>query len=115
MSKIDKVKFESHNLYGADAKAILGDDEVGPFPFGYISTYPTPAPIFELNTCLVFDQEDLKGLALKMAAAPEMYEALLELLDINNTGPFGGEFFQDRIDRAWDAVRSAIAKAEGSP
>ena len=49
-----------------------------------------------------------------IAAAPELLEALEALSALNdNHGPFGGEIYQDRIDRAWDAARAAIAKAKG--
>jgi hypothetical protein len=40
-------------------------------------------------------------------------EALTKLVEINdNHGPFGGELYQDRIDRAWDAARSALQQKE---
>lgn len=49
-----------------------------------------------------------------IAAAPEMLEALRRLVNLDdNQGPFGGELYQDRIERAWDAARAAIAKATG--
>jgi hypothetical protein len=49
-----------------------------------------------------------------IAAAPDMLEALRALMDLNdNGGPFGGEIYQDRLDRAWRRARAAIAKAEG--
>ena len=47
-----------------------------------------------------------------IAAAPDMLAALQGLLALNdNYAPFGGEFYQDRIDRAWDIARAAIAKS----
>ncbi|MBY5821451.1 hypothetical protein [Rhizobium leguminosarum] len=47
-----------------------------------------------------------------IAAAPELLEALTALVDINeNGGPFGGELYRDRVERAFDAARTAIAKA----
>lgn len=58
--------------------------------------------------------EELEGNATLIASAPELYEALRNLVRINDGhGPFGGELYQDRIDRAWDAARAALAKARG--
>jgi hypothetical protein len=49
-----------------------------------------------------------------IAAAPELLEALRTLVRMNNdAGPFGGEIYRDRVERAWDAARAAIAKATG--
>jgi hypothetical protein len=49
-----------------------------------------------------------------IAAAPCMLKALEALMDLNdNGGPFGGEIYQDRVDRAWDNARAAIAEATG--
>lgn len=49
-----------------------------------------------------------------IAAAPDMYEALERLCTLNDEhGPFGGEMYQDRIDRAWDKAKSAVSKARG--
>jgi hypothetical protein len=49
------------------------------------------------------------------AQRDELLEALDALMDINdNGGPFGGEMYHDRVDRAWDSARAAIAKAKGS-
>ena len=36
----------------------------------------------------------------------EARKALAELVELNNSySPFGGELYQDRIDRAWEAAR----------
>jgi len=49
-----------------------------------------------------------------IAAAPELLEALKTLLNLNdNYSSFGGEIHRDRIDRAWDNARAALAKARG--
>ncbi len=62
----------------------------------------------------VNDRHDQLANARLIAAAPDMLEALSKLMDLNdNSGPFGGEILEDRITRAWDAARAAIAKAEG--
>ena len=50
------------------------------------------------------------------AAMPETkaLEALAELMDLNdNGGPFGGEIYQDRVNRAWDNARDVIRAARG--
>ena len=39
--------------------------------------------------------------------------ALKNLLALNDThSPFGGEIYRDRVDRAWDAARSALASIQ---
>ena len=49
-----------------------------------------------------------------IAAAPDLYAALETLSALNDdSGPFGGEIYQDRVDRAWSAARAALAKARG--
>lgn len=72
--------FEPHNGYGRMAP----DGE--PWPFGYISEKGVraglPSPLFELRPVLVEPIEKLTDAALKMAAAPAMYEALSELVDL---------------------------------
>ena len=41
-------------------------------------------------------------------------EALRELVQLNDDhSPFGGEMFQDRINRTWDRARSTLAEIEG--
>lgn len=61
------------------------------------------------------DIAEMEANARLIAAAPEMLEALTGLLALNNEhSPFGGEFYQDRLDRAWDAARAAISKATGA-
>jgi len=59
------------------------------------------------------------------AAAPRLYreldaalareEALLAALTVlvnlnENHSPFGGEIYQDRVDRAWDTARALVVK-----
>ncbi|TAA54613.1 hypothetical protein [Shinella sp. JR1-6] len=63
------LQFEPHSLYGS---AIDGE----PMPFGYIST-AAPMPIFELSTPLKWPTDALASLARQMAAAPQMFTALL--------------------------------------
>ncbi len=47
-------------------------------------------------------------------ALVEALEALEVLVALNeDSGPFGGELYHDRVDRAWDRARAAIAKAIG--
>ena len=60
------------------------------------------------------DKERATADARLIAAAPELLEALQALMIINDEGgPFGGEIYLDRVDRAWDNARAAIAKARG--
>lgn len=47
-------------------------------------------------------------------AHDDLVEALEALLKLNDdSGPFGGELYQDRVDRAWENARAVIAKARG--
>jgi hypothetical protein len=71
----DKLQFEPHNGYGTV------DMDGEPWPFGYISTSPTPIPVFELNVILKHPRALLEDLAIKMAAAPEMFAAASEVLN----------------------------------
>jgi hypothetical protein len=63
------LQFEPHSLYGS---AIDGEA----MPFGYIST-ANRMPIFELSTPLKWPTDALASLARQMAAAPQMFAALL--------------------------------------
>ena len=59
-------------------------------------------------------QAECEANARLVAAAPDLLEALRKLMALNdNRGTFGGELYQDRVDRAWDEARAALAKAEG--
>lgn len=61
-----------------------------------------------------FDSDEGGTKYVRADIADGMVEALKSLLDLNdNHGPFGGELYQDRIDRAWDAARAALTKAQG--
>lgn len=42
-----------------------------------------------------------------LAKAEAALAALMHLND--NGGPFGGEIYQDRVDRAWDRARATLA------
>lgn len=50
--------------------------------------------------------------ATAIAALPDLMEALIELVGIEaNHSHFGGEMYQDRIDKAWEKARAALLKA----
>jgi hypothetical protein len=43
-----------------------------------------------------------------------LVEALRELVQLNDDySPFGGEMFQDRVNRTWDRARAIIAAFKG--
>jgi hypothetical protein len=43
-----------------------------------------------------------------------LVEALRELVQLNDDySPFGGEMFQDRVNRTWDRARTALAAFKG--
>lgn len=46
------------------------------------------------------------------AHVAKLREALQELMTLNDAhSPFGGEMYQDRIDRAWDNARAALTRS----
>jgi hypothetical protein len=77
---------------------------------GHIVCYPDGLSIGVLSKQL--PEGELKANHQLIVAAPELLEALTALVDIDeNCGPFGGELYRDRVERAFDAARAAIAKA----
>jgi hypothetical protein len=61
---------------------------------------------------------DARDAALRIEALTaeraKAVEALRELVQLNDDySPFGGEMFQDRINRTWDRARAIIAEIEG--
>jgi len=45
------------------------------------------------------------------AEVKRLRDALAALMDLNdNYSPFGGEMYQDRIERTWDNARAALAE-----
>jgi hypothetical protein len=43
----------------------------------------------------------------------ELVGVLRALMDLNdNDGPFGGELYRDRVDRAWSRARTTLARME---
>jgi hypothetical protein len=113
------LKFEPHGLYGQkiDGEAM---------PFGYISQQGYGKPIFELSPIFVHPTEDLRALALQMAAAPEMAEALRaeeeadELLDAADEYTHRADaegWLNDptgslHVTEAWDRARQARDRAK---
>jgi hypothetical protein len=78
------LQFEPHGGFGS--KDADGDR----YPFGYISTAPTPRPIFELGVILGFAPDELVVLAKRMAAANVLVDALVNLLDrVERNGGLG--------------------------
>jgi hypothetical protein len=64
------------------------------------------------GTYVCADDLPSNGGTLFHAAAPDLLAALQALSALNdNYAPFGGEIYQDRIERAWDNARAAIARA----
>jgi hypothetical protein len=46
---------------------------------------------------------------ISQARIAELEAALTALMELNdNHSPFGGEMYQDRIERTWDAARAAL-------
>ena len=95
-----KLCFEPHNGFGGR------DPDGDPWPFGYISTSPTPQPVFELRTFLEYEPAELVKLARRMAAANELLAALKAVV---------GWWEQDggNMDEILKAAQAVIDKAEG--
>jgi hypothetical protein len=86
--------FEPHGLAG---RKFEGEE----MPFGYISTSPTPMPIFELRALLVYDQRELTALARRMASV----NTLLNMVRwcVNNEGECLGDH-QVLLDTARNVI-----------
>ncbi len=109
------LKFEPHNGYGDT------DPDGDPWPFGYISSAVrarAPVPVFELGVVLEYPAEDLRKLAICMATAPQLLEAL------KNAAEFMADIARDH-HRDWHpemcdkdsllgVTYAVIAKAEGT-
>jgi hypothetical protein len=53
--------------------------------------------------------ESREALAAKDSEIERLRDALTNLVRLNDDhGPFGGEIYQDRIDRTWDRARAAL-------
>lgn len=77
---------------------------------------------FGVGTSQSISAKQARANAHLISAAPELLEALQVLMNLNDNHGlnfqkqefgFGGEMYQDRIDRAWTRARTAIAKAKG--
>lgn len=105
------LRFEPHNGYGT-----FIDGE--PMPFGYISEKGPGRPVFELSPIFAHDTAALSALALKMAAAPDLLEALrlYEVYDAMPSDRGGRNGPRGKAYQAFvDAKNAALAKAEGRP
>jgi len=74
--------------------------------------YPTEGePPNYANAQLIAAAPDLHRIATELAAENKrLRDALSMLISMSdNQSPFGGEIYQDRVDRAWDNARSALA------
>ena len=57
---------------------------------------------------------DMLAAALRLPEIAALVEAATALLDLNDTyAPFGGEMYQDRVDRTWGNARTALAALKG--
>lgn len=97
-ARFNELQFEPHNGYGAV------DPDGEPWPFGYISTAPIPMPVFELGVVLEYPADDLRKLALAMAAAPEMVDTLLNAKETLQ------QLLDNHLDRASTLVRELVRK-----
>jgi len=77
--------------------------------------YPTEGePPNYANAQLIAAAPDLHRIATEQAAEITlMRDALSMLVSMSdNHSPFGGEIYQDRVDRAWDNARSALGDTQ---
>ena len=65
----------------------------------------------DANAALIAAAPDLHRIATEQAAEiARLRDALSTLVLMSeNHSPFGGEMYQDRVDRAWDNARAALA------
>lgn len=94
--------FEPHNGFGGK------DFDGEPWPFGYISTSPTPQPIFELRPLLVFKPGELRANAAFIIRAVNNFDDLVRALE-------NVIRVADRKTDEFDAARADLAKAKGEP
>jgi len=73
--------------------------------------------IVSIQSCDHIDgisRDEAEANARLISSAPEMLESLESLISLNDGhSPFGGELYQDRVNRTWERARAAIAKARG--
>lgn len=104
-------QFEPHNLYQSDFNGMDGED----FPLGYISTSPTPQPIFALHTILEFGFDTQTANARLIAAAPELLQVLQEAVeDLLMLSRAQWCEYEGSEDELVGRARAAIAKATGA-
>ena len=91
---------------------------------------PTNAPLASIDRDAPYTYEQVKAntqfialTANHAAAVAQAYKdamqdnarlraALVQLITLNdNQGPFGGEIYQDKVDRAWDRARAALEES----
>lgn len=95
------IKFEPHNLAG---RKFEGEE----MPFGYLSTSPTPHPIFELRTLLDFGDVAHRATAHKLARAYNSFDAMqAALIDLL------GEHDAATWPQACKKAEAALALARG--
>lgn len=95
--------FEPHNGFGEN------DFDGDPWPFGYISDGSGAVyPIFSLEPILDLPADELRSVALKMAAAGELYKAAQRALNVLKAQ---GESV--RPGSVLGALDSALRKARG--
>ncbi|MEA3044545.1 MAG: hypothetical protein QOH47_2383 [Sphingomonadales bacterium] len=103
----ESLIFEPHNGFGRV------DPYGEPWPFGYLSEGPG-APVFELSVPLPpHPVEKLLDIALKAAAAPELYEALAALVEehVKRGGAFDEPLGSSEQTPEINAGMAALAKA----
>lgn len=103
MREGEKWIFEPHAMYGC-----ADPDDGDPFPFGYVSSSRL-MPIFELRPVLAYTPEELAAYARLMVVAPDMLEALEQLLD--DMGEDGLSVCQAAKDMASAAILKARAES----
>jgi len=75
------------------------------YPAGYEAGANVSYDSDFLQTC--FETE----LSAALAREAALLAALTVLVNLNeNHSPFGGEIYQDRVDRAWDTARALVVK-----
>ena len=86
---------------------VSGETPVGPADICHVGNGPNGLR----NTALIAAAPDLHRIATEQAAEiTRLRDAVSTLVSMSdNHSPFGGELYQDRVDRAWDNARAALA------
>ena len=99
----------------------LGTDGISRWQAGHMGTWRDAPTIEAAKAAAQADYAAHIRSTLTVTPAPDagkvqaLVEALDRLIALNDDySPFGGELFQDRVDRTWRSARATLAKIKGA-